>query len=75
MLEMSKIVLQQVSFDRKLFRKELIKMLKWLKPSERTLLYSWCLTRFEKYRDMILEVFRQIVRRTKKEKDYSLQIL
>jgi hypothetical protein len=61
MLEMSKTILQRVSFDRKLFKKELLKAKKWLKPSERTLLYVWCLAQFGMYRDVIAEVFRQAV--------------
>lgn len=61
MLEMSKTILQRVSFDRKLFRKELLKAIKWLKPGERTLLYAWCLAQFGMYRDVIMEVFRQTV--------------
>ena len=61
MFEMSKLILQRVSFDKKLFRKELSKALKWLKPKERILLYGWCLTQFGMYRDVILEVFRHAV--------------
>ena len=61
MLEMSKLILQRVSFDPKLFKKELLKALKWLKPKERTMLYVWCLTQFGMYRDVILEVFRHAV--------------
>ncbi len=61
MYEMSKQILQGVSFDKKLFRKELVKARKWLKPKERTLLYGWCLTQFGMYRDVILEVYRHTV--------------
>ena len=61
MFEMSKMILQRVSFDKKLFKKELLKAVKWLKPSERTLLYAWCLTQFGMYKDVILEVFRHTV--------------
>jgi hypothetical protein len=46
MLEYSKEVLQKVSFDQKLFIKELIKALKWLKPNEKQLLITWCLVKF-----------------------------
>jgi len=62
MLEMSKQILQKVSFDRILFRKELYKSLRWIKPSERLLLKGWCLATFgAMYTDVILEVFdRQI---------------
>ena len=61
MFEMYKLILQRVSFDKKLFRKELSKALKWLKPKERTVLYAWCLTNFGMYRDVIMEVFRHTV--------------
>lgn len=61
MYEMSQLILQRVSFDKALFRKELTKAIKWLKPKERTLLYAWCLTQFGMYRDVVLEVFRQTV--------------
>lgn len=58
MLELSKQILQKVSFDRKLFRKELIKSLKWVKPHERVDLKTWCLLTFGiSYRDLILDVF------------------
>ena len=61
MYEMSQLILQRVSFDKTLFRKELMKAVKWLKPKERTLLYAWCLTQFGMYRDVVLEVFRHTV--------------
>lgn len=61
MYEMSQLILQRVSFDKTLFRKELMKAMKWLKPKERTLLYVWCLANFGMYRDVVLEVFRQTV--------------
>jgi hypothetical protein len=58
MLELSKKILQKVSFDRQLFKKELRKSLNWVKPSERVLLKTWCLATFgATYRDVILEVF------------------
>ncbi len=58
MLELSKQILQKVSFDRKLFAKELRKSLRWIQPQERTQLKAWCLTTFGVvYHDVILEVF------------------
>jgi len=58
MLELSKKILQKVSFDRKLFRKELRKSLNWLKPNERILLKTWCLATFgATYHETIMEVF------------------
>lgn len=41
MLEQTKIVLANVSFDFGLFRKELVKAIKWLKPSEIEALKNW----------------------------------
>ncbi|HEY4797920.1 MAG TPA: hypothetical protein VII99_02475 [Bacteroidia bacterium] len=58
---MSKLILQRVSFDKKLFKKELFKALQWLKPKEKTLLYVWCLANFGMYRDVIVDVFRHTV--------------
>ncbi|WP_282015508.1 hypothetical protein [Marinifilum flexuosum] len=46
MLEQTKIVLANVSFDLGLFRKELIKALKWLQPSEVAALKNWCSENF-----------------------------
>jgi hypothetical protein len=62
MYEMSQLILQRVSFDKKLFRKELTKAMKWLKPKERTLLYAWCITQFGMYKDEILEVFHTVTK-------------
>ncbi|RUT78110.1 hypothetical protein [Ancylomarina longa] len=42
MLEQTKIVLANVSFDFGLFRKELAKAIQWLKPSEIEALKNWC---------------------------------
>ena len=61
MYEMSKKVLTRVSFDRALFKKELNKARKWLKPKESLMLKAWCLATFgHVYRDVILEVFETI---------------
>jgi len=58
MLELSKQILQKVSFDRKLFKKELKKALKWVQPQERLHLKSWCLATFgAMYGDVITDVF------------------
>ena len=62
MFEMSKLILQRVSFDKKLFRKELLKALKWLQPKEKTLLYAWCLANFGMYRDVVIEVFHTVTK-------------
>lgn len=58
MLELSKTILKRMSFDRKLFHKELVKASKWVKPSQKTMLKMWCLAHFgHVYKDVILEVF------------------
>lgn len=58
---MSKKVLTKVSFDRVLFRKELLKSIKWLKPRESLMLKAWCLATFgHMYRDVITETFESI---------------
>ncbi|MEW6468130.1 MAG: hypothetical protein AB1458_04360 [Bacteroidota bacterium] len=63
MYELSKQILEKVSFDKMLFRKELTKAVKWLKPDERMLLYAWCLSTFgHMYKDVIVDVYKTIVR-------------
>jgi len=58
MLELSKTILSKISFDRYLFKKELKKARKWLKPNEVLVLKVWCLAQFgHLYKDVILEVF------------------
>ena len=57
MLELSKHVLNKVSFDRSLFKKELRKSISWLKKEEINKLKTWCLASFVIYNDMILDVF------------------
>ena len=63
MFEMSKKILEKVSFDRALFYKELVKTLRWLKPDEKTLLKVWCLSNFgHMYKDVIVDAFRQVAK-------------
>ncbi len=63
MYEMSKKILERVSFDKALFKKELMKALKWLKPDEKLLLKVWCLSTFgHMYKDVILETFRGVAK-------------
>ena len=58
MFDLSKTILTKVSFDKMLFRKELSKAIKWIKPDEKALLKVWCLTTFGNvYQNEILEVF------------------
>lgn len=61
MLEMTKTVLEKVSFDRTLFRKELKKSIQWLRKEETLLLKTWCLTTFAgQYDEVVLEVFQSM---------------
>ena len=60
MLEFSKIVLKKVSFDKKLFKKELIKSAMWLSKSDMIILKIWALSTFSQYNYIIKEVFDQI---------------
>jgi hypothetical protein len=46
MLEYSKIILENVSFDALLFKKELMKAVKSLMENEREELLVWCLSRY-----------------------------
>ncbi len=57
MLEHQKIVIDKVSTDRYLFRKELVKSLKWLNPDEIIELQKWVK---EKYWKMHEEVIREL---------------
>ncbi|HRH64811.1 MAG TPA: hypothetical protein PLU53_00795 [Bacteroidia bacterium] len=59
MFEYSKQILTKVSFDKHLFRKELIKSLRLLKGDERRLLKIWCIATFAAYSDVVIEAFRK----------------
>lgn len=62
MLEFSKQILEKVSFDKFLFRKELTKALNWLKKDDALLLQAWCIATFgSMYGDVISDVFRTAV--------------
>lgn len=57
MLEQTKIVLSNVSFDLGLFKKELIKAIKWLQPAEIIDLKNWCSKNFSgQYDQLVSEV-------------------
>lgn len=60
MLELSKKILSKVSFDRKLFKKELRKSIGWVSKNEVIALKIWALTTFSEYKNTILEVFDRI---------------
>ena len=63
MFEYSKEILTKVSFDSELFRKELIKSIKWVTADERKLLMLWCLATFQdQYSGIISQAFKQVVR-------------
>lgn len=58
MLEHTKMVLTSVSFEAKLFHKELRKALNWLQPNEIKELKLWCYHNFQsKFEDILLDVF------------------
>lgn len=60
MLKYTETVLQKVSFNRDLFKKELNKSMKWLKKNEIKALKAWCVINFGAvYMDIINEVFKQ----------------
>ena len=60
MFEYTKQILTKVSFDRNLFRKELVKALQLLKKEERRMLKIWCVASFAAYSDIILDVYRKV---------------
>lgn len=61
MLEFCKKVLTNVSFDRKLFKKELSKAIKWVTKDEVNQLKNWCLAKFGHiYGDIISDTFRPL---------------
>jgi len=64
MMELSKQVLQKVSFDPRLFRKELMKAARWVGQRDQLLLKAWCLATFgHQYKDVILDVFQKSITR------------
>jgi hypothetical protein len=63
MMEFSKQVLQKVSFDQRLFKKELIKARRWVGQHDQLVLKAWCLATFgHMYKDVIIEVFQTTMR-------------
>lgn len=58
MLKYCKTVLQKVSFNRDLFRKELRKSIHWLAHEDALMLKAWCIIQFGSlYSDLIRDVF------------------
>ena len=63
MFEYSNEILTKVSFDKDLFRKELLKAIKWLTADERKLLMIWCFATFhDRYGAVITQAFKQVIR-------------
>ena len=60
MLEFSKKILQKVSFDKVLFKKELLKSVRWLNKKEIIILKIWALASFSQHKNTILEVFEKL---------------
>ena len=61
MLDYAKVILPKVSFSKQLFRKELVKCINWLKPSEVSELHDWCYSNFKEiYPDVLEEVFSSV---------------
>ncbi|MEQ9229270.1 MAG: hypothetical protein RIF46_01205 [Cyclobacteriaceae bacterium] len=57
MLEYFKTVLSKVSFDKRLFEKELKKALNALIPDEVTQLRDWCYAKFSEHEPILEKVF------------------
>ena len=55
MLEYIKIILQKVSFDRRLFEKELRKAIRMLMPDEVKRLKMWCYEKFAAIHQPVLD--------------------
>ena len=63
MMEFSKQVLQKVSFDKRLFKKELIKARRCVGQHDHLVLKAWCLATFgHVYNDVIVEAFQSTMR-------------
>ena len=60
MLKFYKSILEKVSFDADLFKKELRKSTKWLTKKELSNLKIWTLSAFTQYKQIIKEVFDSI---------------
>ena len=60
MLEYVKLILEKVSFDKKLFERELDKGIKQLVPSEIKQLKEWCYTKFGTiYQTILNKIFNR----------------
>lgn len=60
MFELSKVILQRVSFDRNLFKKELRKALRWISREDLQAFKVWCQAQFgQRYPDVLEETFKR----------------
>ena len=61
MLEHQKALLEQLSYDKALFRKEIIKSFRWLKSYEIIRLYEWLQRKYgNTHGEVIQDVFEYI---------------
>lgn len=61
MLDHQKSILEQLSNDKELFRKEIIKSFKWLKSYEIIQLHQWLKEKYgQTHREIIQEIFQYI---------------
>lgn len=62
MIEYAKVILPKISFSRDLFRKELIKCVKWAEnPKDLNELREWCNSNFgEMYPEILNDVFSTV---------------
>ncbi len=61
MLEHQKMLLHQVSYDKELFRKEIVKSFKWLKSYEIINLHKWLKANYgASHSDVINDIFEYI---------------
>ena len=62
MLKLSKTILRKVSFDKGLFRKELIKFSKLLNKQDLQRLYAWCMISFTgSHLDIVKDVLTSLI--------------
>ena len=62
MLEFCKSILEKVSFDQVLFKKELIKSIQWINTKDAKSLRKWCIEMYgNKYSDIIQHAFQTIL--------------
>ena len=61
-LEFYKTILEKVSFDQVLFKKELVKSIQWINTTDAKSLREWCIEMYgNKYSDIIQQAFETIL--------------